>query len=598
MSKPAYDIPGLDGSDGQELAKNLAEISIKYHELITRFVAQQSQGTQMPEIDPHHVSDAFAELGEKMMANPSQIIEAQFDLWKDYTNLWQSFALRAMGQEAAPVVEATPGDRRFKGAEWDDEIFDFIRQSYLLTARWFTDTVANVEGLDDKTRKKVQFFTRQFVDAMSPSNFVLTNPHVLKQTIESKGANLLKGLENVIEDLERGDGKLAISMTDEKAFEVGVNIATSPGKVIFQNDILQLIQYEPSTESVYERPLLIMPPWINKFYILDLQPKNSMIRWACARGYTVFVVSWVNPDTALAEKTFEDYMFEGPLAALDAIEAATGAREVNAVGYCIGGTLLSATLAYMAEKGDERITAATFFATQVDFSEAGDLEVFIDEAQLATMDRQMAEKGYMESAEMANTFNMLRANDLIWSFVVNNYLLGKEPVPFDLLYWNADATRMPRALHSFYLRNMYFENKLAEPGGITLGGVPIDLGKVTLPVYLQASREDHIAPYASVFKAVNNFQGPTKFALAGSGHIAGVINPPDAKKYQHWLNPKKPKNLEEWLEGAEEHPGSWWPNWDKWLAKRSGKKVPARIPGDGKLTPIEDAPGSYVRVRG
>lgn len=595
MSEPAQEFPGLNDP---ELAKNLAEMGAKYQKLISDYVARQALRGEAPETDPLNIGDAFGELAQKLMSDPSKLMEAQVNLWRDYGELWQSFARRAMGEEVEPVVEPERGDRRFKGQEWSEhQIFDFIKQSYLLTARWFADTVASVEGLDDKSQKKVDFYTRQFIDAMSPSNFAVTNPEVLKETVETKGENLLKGLEHVIDDLERGHGELAISMTDNDAFEIGVNIATSPGKVVFQNDILQLIQYAPQTEEVYKRPLLIMPPWINKFYILDLQPKNSFIRWACEQGYTVFVVSWVNPDARLAQKTFEDYMFEGPLAALDAIEQATGEKSVNVIGYCIGGTLLAATLAYMAEKGDERFKCATFFAAQVDFSEPGDLEVFFDDVQIEAMEKQMAEKGYLDASSMATTFNMLRSNDLIWSFVVNNYLMGKDPVPFDLLYWNADATRMPHALHSFYLRNMYLENKLIEPGGVTLGGVPIDLRKVEIPVYLQASREDHIAPFPSVFKAAKTFKGQTKFMLAGSGHIAGVINAPAANKYQHWLNPKNPKSLEKWMEGAVEHPGSWWPDWHKWLSKKSGKKVPARIPGEGGLPAIEDAPGSYVKVK-
>ena len=583
----------------QELAENLAQISTQYHKIIGEFVGRhQNAGGDFPDFDPFNISNAWVELATGLMNSPAKMVEAQMQLWQDMTALWQNMALRAMGQPVDPHVLPEKGDRRFKGDDWtENQVFDFIKQSYLVIARWFSNTVKDVEGLDDKTKHKLEFFTQQFVDAMSPSNFILTNPEVLKRTFETRGENLVQGLQNVLSDLDEGDGQLAISMTDKNAFEVGRNVATTPGKVVFQNDILQLIQYTPTTEEVYKRPLLIMPPWINKFYILDLQPANSFVRWCLDQGYTVFVVSWVNPDGALADKSFEDYMFEGPLACLDAIEAATGEKSVNVIGYCIGGTLLTATLAYMAEKGDKRFNAATFFTSQVDFSEAGDLMVFIDEEQLAALEAKMSEKGYLESSEMQNTFNMLRANDLIWSFVVNNYLMGKEPMPFDLLYWNSDSTRMPRELHSFYLRKMYHENKLIEPGGITLGGVPIDIRKIEIPVFLQAGKEDHIAPYESVFKATKYFKGPTKFMLAGSGHIAGVINHPRAEKYQYWLNPKNPKTLEKWLEGAVEHPGSWWPHWDKWLSAKSGKKVPARVPGDGKLDIVEDAPGSYVKAQ-
>ncbi|MGH6904832.1 MAG: PHA/PHB synthase family protein, partial [Geminicoccaceae bacterium] len=392
-------------------------------------------------------------------------------------------------------------------------------------------------------------------------------------------------------------GRLAIRMTDLEAFELGKDLALTPGKVVFQNDLLQLIQYAPSTEEVYRRPLLIIPPWINKYYILDLRPENSFVKYAVDQGFTVFMVSWVNPDERHADKTFEDYMVEGALAALDAIEQATGERETTVIGYCLGGTLLACTLAYLAAKRDRRVKAASFFAALTDFENPGELGVFIDEEQLAAMDEMMAKRGYLDGREMATTFNLLRANDLIWSFVVNNYLLGKEPFPFDLLYWNSDSTRMPYAMHSFYLHKFYQENKLIEPGGITLCDVPIDLRKIRLPVYLLSTREDHIAPWATTYAATQLYQGETRFVLAGSGHIAGVINPPAQEKYDHWTNAALPPDPKDWLEGATWHPGSWWPDWAAWNAARSGPKVPARQPGAGKLTPIEDAPGAYARLR-
>jgi polyhydroxyalkanoate synthase subunit PhaC len=457
--------------------------------------------------------------------------------------------------------------------------------------------VRHVDGLDDKTARKVDFYTRQFVDAMAPSNFALTNPEVLRATVESSGENLVKGLENLLADLERGKGKLSIKMTDTEAFKLGENIAITPGKVVFQNDLIQLIQYEPTTAEVNRRPLLIIPPWINKFYILDLRADNSFVKWAAGEGHTVFMISWVNPDERLAAKSFEDYMFEGLLAALDAIERATGEKELNIIGYCLGGTLLSATLAYMAVKGDTRCQSATFLATMVDFAQAGELGVFIDEEQLGSLEATMREKGYLEGSAMATTFNMLRANDLIWSFVINNYLLGKEPFPFDLLYWNSDSTRMPASMHSFYLRKMYQENKLVAPGGIELGGVAIDLRKIAVPAFIMASREDHIAPWKSTFAATRLYRGPIKFCLAASGHIAGVVNAPRAKKYCYWTSTKKARSPDPWFAGAERHPGSWWPEWQHWVAKFAGGKVKARKPGAGKLKPIEAAPGSYVRVK-
>src|SRR5213079_1096252 len=497
------------------------------------------------------------------------------------------------GKSSEPLIEAALEDRRFRDQAWSDNaLFDFIKQSYLLSARWLQGAVSQVEGLDEQTARKVDFYTRQFVDALAPSNFVMTNPEVLRATIDSRGENLLNGLKNLLDDLERGKGRLAISMTDMAAFKIGENVAATPGQVVYKNDLIQLIQYTPTTGRVKKRPLLIIPPWINKFYILDLRPRNSFIRWAVGQGHTVFVISWVNPDERLAAKSFEDYMREGPLAALDAMREATGEREANVIGYCLGGTLLASMLAYLTAKRDNRVKSATYFVTMVDFKEAGELSVFIDEEQLHALEERMEKKGYLEAREMHTTFNMLRANDLIWSFVVNNYLLGKSPFPFDLLYWNADSTRMPAAMHSFYLRKMYQENLLAQPGGITLGGVPIDLRKIRTPAYLLSTREDHIAPWRSTYAATQLYAGPVKFVLSASGHIAGVVNPPGGK-YGHWENEENPPTPEEWLATATAYPDSWWPLWERWISQYTAGEVPARHPGDGKLKPIEDAPGSY-----
>jgi len=385
-------------------------------------------------------------------------------------------------------------------------------------------------------------------------------------------------------------------MVDKSKFEIGKNIAASPGKVVFENEMMQLIQYAPTTEKVFKRPLVIFPPWINKFYILDLSPKNSFIRWAVGQGYTVFVVSWVNPDQRLAQKSFEDYLNEGIFTALDAIEAATGEKSVNAIGYCIGGTLLACALSQMAATGDKRVHSATYFTTQVDFSEAGDLMVFIDEDQLDSLEKKMKNDGFLDAGSMSATFNMLRSNDLIWSFVINNYLLGRPPAAFDLLYWNDDSTRMPIVMHSYYLREMYLKNKLVEPGGIVLNGIPVDLSTVSIPVFLQSSEDDHIAPYRSVYKATQHYSGPVTFMMAGSGHIAGVINSPEMNKYYFNINSEVPDNVEEWIATSERHSGSWWPFWHQWLYRKSGPKVPARIPGEGGLKAIEDAPGRYVRM--
>jgi polyhydroxyalkanoate synthase len=588
--------------DPMELSRAVANIAERSQRLVADFVARQTGKAGTPHsvgtTDPLNIAGAFFEMTARLMVDPTKLVQAQVSLWNDYMRLWQRTAERMMGGQAQPIIETPKSDKRFKDAAWEENaVFDFIKQSYLISARFLQQTVKDVDGLDDKTAKKVEFYTRQFVDAMAPSNFVMTNPEVLRATIDSGGENLVKGLNNMLDDLERGKGQLAVKMTDLKKFKLGENLAVTPGKVIYQNDLMQLLQYSPTTEMVRRRPLLIVPPWINKFYILDMRPTNSFIRWAVAQGHTVFVISWVNPDEKLAQKEFEDYMDQGPLAALDAIEQATGEREVNVIGYCIGGTLLSATLAYMARRGDRRFTSATYFATMVDFAESGELSVFIDEEQIQALENRMAEHGYLEGADMAQTFNMLRANDLIWSFVVNNYLLGKDPFPFDLLYWNSDATRMPSAVHGFYLRNMYQENRLVRPGGIALHHEPINLTDIKVPTFILATKEDHIAPWKSSYAATQLYKGPIKFCLSGSGHIAGVVNPPEANKYGYWTNPKLPKNPETWLQGAKQTDGSWWSEWDKWVQKFGGGTAPARQPGDGKLKPIEDAPGSYVKLR-
>ncbi|WP_341897842.1 class I poly(R)-hydroxyalkanoic acid synthase [Ferrovibrio terrae] len=590
-------------------ARNWAKITEQSQKMVAEFAAKQQPEPGAPPSaplkapgnpDPLNIGGAFMEIAAKLMADPAKLAEAQTKLWQDYATLWANTTDRFLGRDATPLVQPDKGDKRFKDPAWQDSaLFDYFKQSYLLTARWLQSTVQQAEGVDPKVARKAEFYAKQFIDALSPSNFALTNPEVVRATIDSNGENLVKGLQNLLEDLERGKGKLNVKMVDAKAFTVGETIATTPGQVIYQNDLMQLLQFEPTTKQVYRRPLFIVPPWINKYYILDLKPQNSFIRWMVDKGYTVFVVSWNQPDESTVDKTFESYMREGILDGLDAVKKATGEDEVTAIGYCIGGTLMASTLAWMAQKKDTRIKAVTFFAAQVDFSDAGELSVFTDEDTLNYLENLMSEKGYLDGGEMANTFNMLRANDLIWSFVVNNYLLGKEPFPFDLLYWNSDCTRMPAKMHGFYLRNMYQKNLLSQPGQLELAGEKLDLRKIKIPVYLQASREDHIAPYRSVYKATQLYGGPVRFLMAGSGHIAGVINHPDAKKYQHWRNETdtNPANVEDWIKGAKEYPGSWWDDWDAWLSEKSGEKVPARKPGDGKLKVIEPAPGSYVKKR-
>ena len=585
--------------DPGAFARNMVQVGIQSQQLLSDFLRRQTNKAGKGEpLDPLNITSAFTELLRSMVADPSAIMEAQFQLWRDYMGLWERTARRMMGSEVEPMVAPAAGDKRFKDRDWqENQVFDFIKQSYLLTANWMQETVAKADSkLDPKTKKRIEFYTKQFADAIAPTNFVITNPEVLRTTLQSNGENLVKGLNNLLQDLDAESGQLSIRQSAD-AFKIGENIATAPGKVVFRNELIELLQFDPATDQVYKTPLLIFPPWINKFYILDLKPENSFIRWAAAQGYTVFVVSWVNPDKKLAKKTFQDYMWEGIFAALDAVEAATGERKINAIGYCIGGTLLSATLAYMAAKGDDRVNSATFFAAQVDFTEAGDLQIFVDDEQLEALKQQMDQAGgVLEGGKMATTFNMLRANDLIWGFVVSNYLLGKEPAPFDLLYWNSDTTRMPEATHMFYLREFYKNNALSQ-GKMSFDNVKLDLSKIKIPIYLQSAKDDHIAPYRSVYKSTKLFGGPIRFIIAGSGHIAGVINPPSAKKYQYWTNDELPATVEEWREGAKEHPGSWWPDWDAWLSKLSGERVPARKPGDGELKALADAPGTYVKVK-
>ncbi len=597
MTEQSKQNPEIDES---QISETMADIAERSQRLVKEFLTKQSEtGSGSVGIDdPLNIGSAFLEMTTKMMTQPHKMVEANMNLWQDYMKLWQNTASRMMGQETTPIVEPERDDRRFKGEAWENDVFDFIKQSYLLTSNWMEDTVSDIEGLDKKTQQKVEFFTKQYADALSPTNFVMTNPEVLQTTIETRGENLINGLRNLLEDLERGGGKLNIKMTDADAFEVGKNVATTPGKVVFRNDLMELIQYTPTTEKVAKTPLLICPPWINKFYILDLREKNSFIKWAVEQGNTVFVISWVNPDRELAMKTFTDYMLEGPLAAIQAIKDATGEDEVNAIGYCIGGTLLATTLAYMAAKKMKGVKSATYFTTMVDFEEAGDLGVFIDDTSLKNLEDKMNERGFLEGSEMATTFNMMKANDLVWSFVVNNYLLGKDPFPFDLLFWNSDSTRMPAAMHSFYLRNMYLDNKLVEPGGIEIEGVKLDLRKIKVPTYIISTREDHIAPWKPTYKATQLYAGPIRFILSASGHIAGVVNPPAAGKYCYWINDDIPADPCAWLAGAEQHEGSWWPDWDKWLKKQNGKElVDAREPGNGKLKPICDAPGKYVTMK-
>jgi polyhydroxyalkanoate synthase len=582
----------------EAFAHNLARIVENAGKAMAAYVEPREKGEFKPEMGDELavIFKTLGQVGEYWMSDPQRAMEAQGRLWTKYIDLWNSSLKRMMGEPTTPAVSADPRDKRFGDPEWNDnQFFDFVKQIYLITSQWAEQLVVEAADLDDHTRHKADFYVKQIANALSPSNFVLTNPELLRETLESNGENLVRGMKLLAEDIEAGKGDLKIRQSDPTKFKVGKNLGITPGKVIAQNDVRQVIQYTPTTDTVLKRPLLIVPPWINKFYILDLNPEKSFIKWAVDQGHTVFVISWVNPDEHQAQKSFEHYMREGILETLDVIKRATRQEEVNAIGYCVGGTLLGVTLAYMAKVGDTRIASATFFTTQVDFTHAGDLQVFVDEEQIEALERRMGEKGYLDGSKMASAFNLLRSNDLIWPYVVNNYLKGKEPFPFDLLYWNSDSTRMPAANHSFYLRNCYLENRLSK-GTMEIGGERLDLGKVKIPIYNLATREDHIAPPESVFLGSQFFGGPVDYVLSGSGHIAGVVNPPSRNKYQFWTGPRPSGEYETWLAKAEETPGSWWPHWDAWIRSHDDTTAKARKPGANRMKILEDAPGSFVKA--
>src|SRR5436190_2797839 len=586
--------------DPEAFAMNLARAMESSGQALAAYLKPRESGkvtVNAPgEVD--EVIKTFSAVAEYWLSDKDRSAELQMKIGKAYLDLWGSAVRRLAGEQAEPAIAPSPRDKRFNDPEWkSNQFFDFVMQLYLLTTQWAQDLVRNAEGLDPHTRKKADFYVQQIANALAPSNFVLTNPEVLRETLASSGDNLVRGMKMLAEDIEAGGGMLRIRQSDPSNLVVGVNMATTPGKVIFQNELMQLIQYQPSTENVLRTPLLIVPPWINKFYILDLRPEKSFVKWCVDQGITVFVISWVNPDKRLGSKTFDDYMKEGPLAAMDAIEKTTGELKVHTMGYCVGGTLLASTLAWLAEKRRVRVTSATFLAAQVDFTHAGDLLVFVDEGQISALEKEMEASGVLEGSKMAMAFNMLRSNDLIWSYVVSNYLKGQPPSSFDLLHWNSDATRMPAANHSYYLRNCYLENRLST-GSMVLDNTLLDLSKVKVPIYNLATREDHIAPADSVLYGSQFFGGPVKYVLSGSGHIAGVVNPPAGGKYQFWTNDNiKDITLTDWLKGAQEHKGSWWPDWREWLEGIGAEKVPARAVGTDAMPAIEDAPGSYVRVR-
>ncbi|WP_315798553.1 MULTISPECIES: class I poly(R)-hydroxyalkanoic acid synthase [unclassified Bradyrhizobium] len=586
--------------DAEAFAMNIAKAMESSGKALSAYLKPRETGEvqDRPPTELTEVVKSFTAVADYWLSDKERASDIQTKIAKGYLDLWGSASRRLAGEDAPPAISPSPRDKRFADPEWkSNQFFDFVMQAYLLTTQWAQDLVHNAEGLDPHTRKKAEFYVNQIINALAPSNFVLTNPEVLRQTVASSGDNLVRGMQMLAEDIEAGKGSLKIRQSDPGNLEVGVNMATTPGKVIFQNEMMQLIQYAPTTENVLRTPLLIVPPWINKFYILDLRPEKSFIKWCVDQGLTVFVISWVNPDKKLGTKTWDDYMKEGPLTAMDVIEKVTGEMKVHTLGYCVGGTMLATTLAWLADKRRQRVTSATFLAAQVDFTHAGDLLVFVDETQISALERDMQASGVLEGSKMAMAFNMLRSNDLIWSYVVNNYLKGQAPQAFDLLHWNSDATRMSAANHSYYLRNCYLENRLTS-GTMVLDNTLLDLSKVKVPVYNLATREDHIAPADSVLYGSQFFGGPVKYVLSGSGHIAGVVNPPSSGKYQYWTNDQiHDISLKDWIKGAQEHKGSWWPDWREWLSQLDPEEVPARGVGSEAYPPLEDAPGSYVRVR-
>ncbi|GGD03177.1 class I poly(R)-hydroxyalkanoic acid synthase [Aquisalinus flavus] len=587
-------------SDYETMATYVAELQEKGQGILSGMVDQHAakgrNKVQAPS-DPLNMQDTMADVFTNVFSDPYNVMRMQFGMWEDTARLAESMVKKATGNDVDPVAEPHAGDRRFAHPAWtENQTLDYLKQSYLIQCKWARELVNKAEGVDEHTRRKASFYMEQFLAAMAPTNFATTNPEVIEEAMKTRGENFLRGFRNFIDDMERGHGELLMKQADMNYFKVGENLAMTPGKVVYQNDLMQLIQYAPTTDDVATRPMLIIPPWINKFYILDLQPDTSLIRWLVAQGRTVFVVSWVNPGSDLAHKSFADYMHEGIFDALEAIEKATGENQVDTIGYCIGGTLLGCTLAYMAAKKDERIQSATFFTAQMDFREAGELLLFIDDQQIANLEKQIdAAGGVMEASAMSKTFNMLRPVDLIWSVYIDNYLKGKEPKQFDLLYWNSDSTGMSKEVYLFYLREFYQSNRLSQ-GELVLDNVRLDLGRVKIPVFMQAGEKDHIAPPRSIYRSARLYGGPTRFMLAGSGHIAGVVNHPDRRKYHYSTNDALPETMEDWVEGATRHDYSWWPYWMEWLNEVSRGTVPARVPGDGKLKVIEDAPGSYVKV--
>lgn len=578
------------------------DLAAKTQQLALGQVSSLIKDGPMDTHDPLDLARPYAALLNHWSRQPLQAAEVIGKYWQKNTLLNWNLFQQMYGTDADPTIEPGEDERRFLDEAWTGiPWFNYIKQSYLLYADFVSECFNSDSDLSESDAEKLHFFSQQWLNAIAPSNFAMTNPVVIKEAVNTNGISLVNGYKNFLRDWEQSNGQFKVTLSDPEAFQLGKNIATTPGKVVFQNDFIQLIQYLPASGKTYQDPLLVIPPWINKYYIMDLRPENSLLKYWVDLGHTVFVISWVNPDESYAEKTFEDYMVEGAYAAVDAIGQATGQNRVNAVGYCIGGTLLAATLAHMAATGDKRIKSATFLNTLIDFSEPGEIQAFIGEQQIRNLESHMEKSGYLEGSAMASAFGMLRANDLIWNAVVHYYLMGKETIAFDLLHWNGDSTRMPKAMHSYYLRNMYLDNLLCQPGGIELAGEALDIRAVDIPVYFLSTHDDHIAPWESTYLGARLFSGPVKFVLGGSGHIAGVINPPAKHKYGYRVNESSagslPTDAEDWLTGATQLEGSWWPDWERWVSQISGSKIKAPTPGSGKLSVIEDAPGSYANQR-
>ena len=589
--------------DIEKFATNMAKVVEEGGKAFAAWLKPRAEGKVK---EPHEqVTDIVKTLGrvaEYWMTDPRRTVELQTNLSKAYLDLWSNAVRRMAGEQVEPVAKADPRDRRFADPEWSsNQYFDFLKQAYLVTSHWADHIVSEAKGLDSHTKRKADFYVKQLVNAIAPSNFLFTNPELLRLTLASNAENLARGMKMLAEDIEAGGGELRIRQSDHSQFEVGRNIAVTPGKVVYQNELMYFFNDTATTENVLKTPLLIVPPWINKFYILDLNDEKSFIKWVVSQGVTVFVISWVNPDARLATKTFADYMHQGPIEALNKVLEITGEPKAHTIGYCVGGTMLSVTMAYLAEKGQlDKVASATLFTAQVDFEHGGDLTLFTAEPkQVEAIERRMAELGYLEGKKMAMVFNFLRSNDLVWPYIISNYLKGEQPFPFDLLYWNSDSTRMPAANHSYYLRNCYMENKLSK-GEMELEGIHLDLKKVTTPICNVATREDHIAPAKSVLIGCKFFGGQVDYLLAGSGHIAGIVNPPAGGKYQYWVGPKPDgyDDPEVWLKQAKETKGSWWPYWVEWIRNFDRSEIPARQPGSNPNFPVlEDAPGSYVKAR-